>query len=182
MKVTVQRILLVFVLSYLFTLQQLKAQEVTNSVENRNQLTSGIGFIGLLYLDEFMQETLFKRKAFPPIFIQYDRQLWERLSVGCYIGLEHEMQSGTPKDFDGPTTSVVYGLVTDFHIVRFSKRNFIDPYIGISFFYYDCSGLDKTVVPGLRIGFNMKAYRNLKIRLNVGAGAALIETGIVFNY
>jgi hypothetical protein len=186
MKRIFQPVFIVFILSALVSVQQLAAQEVSNSAENRNQLTAGVGFIGLLYIDEFWQDPLFERKAFVPIFMQYDRQLWERLSIGAYFGLEHEMQSGTAKDFDGPTTSIVTGLLADFHVVRFSKRKFFDPYIGLSFFYYDTSGdtygLYKTVVPGLRIGFNMKVYRNLKIRLNVGGGAAIIETGLVYTY
>lgn len=175
-------ILIVSAFITLIRFQPLQAQAMTESIENRNQLTAGVGFLGLLYLDEFRQETLFTRKALPPIFVQYDRQLWQRFSVGVYFGMEYEMQSGTIKDFDGPTTSIVSGLLADYHFIRLIKRKYFDPYIGLSFYYYDSSGLDNTVLPGLRLGCNIKVYKNFRIRLNTGAGASLIESGIVFNY
>lgn len=181
MKVFCQLLLTLALFSTL-AVEKLSAQAVSQKKDNRNQLTVGVGFLGLLYLDEFRQETQFTRKALPPVFAQYDRQLWRRLSIGAYFGLEHEMQSGTFKDFDGPTTSLVSGLLTDFHFVRLSNRKFFDPYIGLSFFYYDSSGLEKTVLPGLRIGCNFQVYSGLKVRLNTGVGAALIETGLTYNF
>ncbi|WKK74811.2 hypothetical protein QYS49_24515 [Marivirga salinae] len=138
------------------------------------------GYPGILYLDELTQPTRYEREAIVPLSAQIDYAFLPRISATFYFGYEYEKVSGTLTDFPGPTKSLVTGLGLEYHFIRNHDLRWIDPYGGITFYYYDTNYIPKGISPAFRIGANFFIYKNIGANINVGVGAALVEAGIIY--
>ncbi|WMN07013.1 hypothetical protein QYS48_27490 [Marivirga arenosa] len=177
MKKTISCILLILNCSFASA-----QSETSNLLRPKASIQIGSGFPGILLIDELTTDKRFDRIAIPLISLSFNYKLNSRLSSGIYFGIEHEKQSGTIINFEGPTISTVSGIYLNYHLKRKRNLSLFDPYVGLSVFYYSLEKvISSPIIPSLRIGFNFFGKNKIFGNLNIGTGVALGEFSIGYH-
>ena len=174
--------IIVFLLVSCFAQSTMAQEQQELVVKPSYQVSVSIGYLGLLALDEWNNGERLERKALAPISFSIRRSGHEYFSIGYYLGFEYEFESGGISEATSPNFSIVTGPTADLHFFRPHKRNLIDPFIGLSFYYVSIPGVEKGFVIGPRAGTEVNFNSKWSLMMNFGFSAAIFETGLTYSF
>ena len=144
---------------------------------------AGVGYPGLLMLDEIIDGTDFglKRKASPPLHILAQTNYSKRVKVGIYLGYEYEKQSGTIDGFPGDSSLSIAGLTLDWQLTKSINSRAFKPFISLIMSYskIDFNTQLRGLVPQIRLGVEKNISKKLTSQLRIGYGAAIVELSVL---
>ena len=144
---------------------------------------AGVGYPGLLMLDEIIDGTDFglKRKASPPLHILAQTNYSKRVKLGIYLGYEYEKQSGTIDGFPGDNSLFIAGLTLDWQLTKNLNSRAFKPFISLIMSYskVDFNSRIEGFLPQIRFGLEKSISEKILSQLRIGYGAAIIELSLI---